>query len=404
MLLTLAWRNIWRNRNRSLITMASIASAVLLAVVTSALQKGVFDNLIHNLVSMYSGHIQIHAKGYWDEQILDNAFALNDTLDQELNQLEGLAAAAPRLETFSLISSGEKTKGALIVGISPQAEDRLTNLKGKVVKGVFFDEKDEKILLSEGLAEKLKVGVGDTIVLLAQGFYGSTAAGKYAIGGLLHFGSPELNSQIAYLTLPNAQAWLDAPGMATTLALTIQQDDALHPISKKLRMALPDHYEVLTWEDMMPEIVQHIKTDNAGMYIMLGVLYLIIAFGIFSTLLMMLAERQREFGMLVALGMRKVKIARVMLIESVMLTLFGCLMGLSLSLPATWYLTAYPIKFTGEMAKVYEQFGFEAIFPAVMDFNIFWNQTLVVLIIGLVLSMYPVLKILKLDPVTAMRR
>mgnify|MGYP001186336148 CR=1 FL=1 len=404
MLLTLAWRNIWRNRNRSLITMASIASAVLLAVLTAALQKGVFDNLIHNVVSLYTGHMQIHEKGYWDEQILDNAFLMNDTLEQQVNQLEELIAAAPRLETFSLISSGEKTKGALVIGVAPEAENRLTNLQGKLVKGDFLKENDKNALLAEGLAEKLKVVVGDTIVLLAQGFYGSTAAGKFAIGGLLHFGSPELNGQVVYLSLPTAQTWLDAPGMATTLALTIRNDDALHQTAADLKNILPAHYEVLTWEDMMPEIVQHIKTDTVGMYIMIGVLYLIIAFGIFSTLLMMLAERQREFGMLVSLGMQKFKIARMLLVESVLLTLFGCLAGVALSLPATWYLTVHPIKFTGELAKVYEQFGFEAIFPATMDPAIFINQTLVVLVLGLVLSMYPVLKLLKLDPVAAMRR
>lgn len=404
MLLTLAWRNIWRNRNRSLITMASIAGAVLLAVLMTALQKGVFDNLVHNLVSMYSGHMQVHAKGYWDEQVLDNAFVLNDTLQSEIDQVEGLTAAAHRLETFSLISSGEKTKGSLIVGVSPKAEDELTGLKSKVSKGNFFNAKSDEILLAEGLAEKLLVDVNDTIVLLAQGYYGSTAAGKFAVGGLLHFGSPELNNQVAYLTLPNAQRWLDAPEMATTLAITIEDDDDLKSISDKLKSALWANYEVLTWEEMMPEIVQHIKTDNAGMYIMVGVLYLLISFGIFSTLLMMFAERQREFGMLAALGMRKAKIARMLLVESIILTLFGCLAGLLLSLPATWYLTEHPIEFTGELAQVYEDFGFEAVFPATMDPPIFWSQTIVVLVIGLLLAMYPVLKVLKLDPVAAMRR
>lgn len=404
MLLTLAWRNIWRNRNRSLITMASIASAVLLAVVTAALQKGVFDNLIHNLVSLYTGHIQIHKKGYWDEQILDNSFALNDTLQKQVAQIGDLAAYAPRLEAFSLISSGEKTKGGLVVGVSPSDENHLTNLQGKLIKGDFLNENDNRALVASGLAEKLKVGIGDTIVLLTQGFYGSTAAGKFAVGGLLRFGSPELNGQIVYLSLPAAQGWLDAPGMATTLSLTLKNDQALNKIASDLRNTLPAQYEVLTWEDMMPDIIQHIKTDRVGMYITIGVLYLLIAFGIFSTLLMMLAERQREFGMLVALGMQKVKIARMLLVESVVLTLIGCLAGMALSLPVTWYLTNHPIRFTGEIAKVYEQFGFEAVFPATMEPAIFINQSIVVLTMGLVLSLYPVLKIIKLDPVSAMRR
>ncbi len=117
MLFKLAWRNIWRNRNRSLITMSAVASAVLLAVVTVSLQKGVFENLIKDLVSLYSGYIQVHAKGYWEEQTLDNSFEINDTLEQVVQQTPGVAQMAHRLETFALASSGEKTRACLVVGI-----------------------------------------------------------------------------------------------------------------------------------------------------------------------------------------------------------------------------------------------------------------------------------------------
>lgn len=402
MLLTLAWRNIWRNRNRSLITMMSIGSAVLLAVVTASLQKGVFDNLVRNIVSMYTGHIQVHAKGYWDEQILDNSFELNDTLTMLQNQ-PSVVAVAPRLESFSLVSYGEKTRMAMVSGVLPAAEDSLTHLQSKLSKGHFFKSNDNTVMMAEGLAEKLGIGVGDTVVLLTQGYYGSTAAGKFPVGGLLHFGSPDLNERIVYLTLSTAQTWLDAPNMATALAVTIEDEDDLTQVADNMKKALPSSFEVYTWEEKMPEIVQHIKSDTAGMYIFAGVLYLLISFGIFSTLLMMLAERQREFGMLVALGMRRAKIAWMMLGESILLTLFGCMLGMAFSLPTTWYLAEHPIRFGGDIAKIYERFGFEAVFPAAMHAPIFWNQTIVVLCIGLLLSLYPVLRILKLNPVLAMR-
>ncbi len=404
MLFTLAWRNIWRNRNRSIITIASIASAVLLSVVTVSLQKGVFDNLIRNVVSLYTGHIQIHEKGYWKEQILDNSLELNDAIINYLKQVNGIQAAAPRIEAFSLVSGIDKTRGALVIGVSPENENELTRLKGKLVKGKYLNNNDEDILIAEGLAEKLLLDVGDTIVLLAQGYYGSTAAGKYPIGGLLHFASPDLNKQVVYLNLPTAQHWLDAPQKATTIAITIKDDDDLNKIADLLKKELPNNYEIITWEEMMPEIVQHIKSDTAGNYIFLGVLYLLISFGIFSTLLMMLAERQREFGMLVALGMQKAKIATMLLSESIMLTFFGCAAGIALSLPITWWLTEHPIRFSGELGEMYEQFGFEAVLPATMHAPIFINQSIVVLSIGLILAFYPVYRTLKLDPVEAMRR
>lgn len=403
MLLKLAWRNIWRNRNRSLITMSAIGSAVLLAVVTVSLQKGVWDNLIKNLVSMYTGYVQVHADGYWAEQTLDNSFETNDSLNRLVAQTPGVIHFAHRLETFALASSGKKTRGCLVVGIEPEAENALTRLAPKVQAGSMLHDDTPSALVAGGLAEKLDLRVGDTLVLLTQSFYGSTAAIKVAISGLLHFGSPELNERIAYLPLPVAQSWLDAPGRATSLVLGLENARKMPRVARALRHNLPGTYETLTWEDMMPEISQHLEADAAGMYIMLGILYLLISFGIFSTLLMMLAERRREFGMLLALGLRPAGMARVVLAETVFLTLCGCVAGLLLSWPVVWYLEVHPIRFGGELAKTYEQFGFEAVFPAVLKAGIFIEQTGIVLGIGLVLALYPVWRVMRLKPVEAMR-
>ncbi len=403
MLLQLAWRNLWRNPNRSLITMASVWCAVVLAVAMSSLQKGVFDHLIANVVSFYSGYIQVHRAGYQAEQTLENTFPLTDSIQNAVLSSPGVAAATPRLEAFALASTGEKTKGCLVAGIAPETEDLVTRLKSKIVAGEYLQDSSQVILLAEGLAKRLQTGVGDTVILLGQGYYGSTAAGKYAIGGILHFGSPELNDQVVFMPLALAQHWLDAPGLATTLVISPKKPAATEQTAAQLRASLPADFETLTWQEMMPDIHEHIKTDTASSVIILGVLYLLISFGIFATLLMMLAERQREFGMLVALGMKKLQLARVVLFESVFITLTGCLFGILVSIPLVWWLKEHPIRITGEMAEVYEKFGFEAIFPASLAPSIFWNQALAVLVIGLLLSLYPVLKVLFLKPVEAMR-
>lgn len=404
MLLKFAWRNIWRNRSRSLITMSAIGSAVLLAVVTVSLQKGVWENLVKNLVSLYTGYAQVHAKGYWDEQTLENSFEIKEDINQLVAGTPGIQSMTHRLETFALASSGPKTRGCLVVGIEPKSENALTQLASKVRSGEMLHSESEAALLAEGLAEKLKLGLGDTLVLLTQGYYGSTAAIKVPIQGLLHFGSPELNDRIAYVPLAVAQHWLDAPGRATSLVIGLERAQLLPGVDKALKKTLPPEYEALTWKEMMPEITQHIEADSVGMYIMLGILYMLISFGIFSTLLMMLAERQREFGMLTALGMPPRAIARVVLAETVFLTLSGCLAGIALSYPAVWYLYKYPIVFSGDLAETYERFGFEPVFPAIIKASIFTNQTLVVLCIGLVLAIYPVLRVLHINAVEAMRK
>lgn len=404
MLLLLAWRNIWRNRSRSLITMTSVASAVVLATLTVSLQKGVFDNLIANVVSFYSGYIQIHRQGYWKEQILDNSFQLSDSMTQKILATPGVRHCTPRLEAFALFSTGEKTKGCLVSGISPESEDLVTRLKSKLIAGAFLSDSSSHVLVGDGLAKRLGAGLGDTLVLLGQGYYGATAAGKYAVGGLLHFGSPELNDRVVFMSIGRAQEWLDAPGLATALVVSPVNPSKNGEVTQDLRRVLsPGEFEVMRWEEMMPDIEEHIRTDTASSKIILWVLYLLISFGIFATLLMMLIERRKEFGMLVALGMKKIQLAWVVLVESILLTFTGCLAGLVLSLPMVWWLQKHPIQLGGETARIYERFGFEAIFPAAFEPGVFLEQAITVLIIGLLLAIYPVMKVMALRPVEAMK-
>ena len=404
MLLTLAWRNIWRNRSRSLITMTSVASAVLLATLTVSLQKGVFDNLIANVVSFYTGYVQVHRTGYWKEQNLENTFPLSDSLVTKVLETPGVRHCTPRIEAFALFSSGEKTKGCMVTGIAPESENLVTRLKSKLVAGEYLTDSSRQLLVGEGLAKRLGASVGDTLVLLGQGYFGSTAAGKFELGGLLHFGSPELNDRLVFMPLARAQEWLDAPGMATTLVISPENPSKSTLAAIGLRHLLPqDEFEVMRWEEMMPDIEEHIRTDTASSKIVLGVLYLLISFGIFATLLMMLIERRREFGMLVALGMKKAQLAKVVLAESVMLTLTGCFAGLLFSLPVVWWLREHPIRIGGETAKIYEKFGFEAVFPAAFETSVFLEQAFVVLAVGLVLAIYPVMNVMRLKPVEAMR-
>jgi len=155
---------------------------------------------------------------------------------------------------------------------------------------------------------------------------------------------------------------------------------------------------------MMPEIQQHIATDSNNMQAVQLLLYLLISFGIFSTLLMLMVERKFEMGMLVAVGMKKVKLAILLLIESIFTVISGCLLGILVSIPLVFYLNKHPIRLGGETAKIYERFGFEAIFPTSTSIEIFISQGIIVLVIGLILSLYPVYKTLRLNPVTAMKK
>lgn len=403
-LIKFAWKNMWRNRNRTAITMAAVFFAVILSVLTNSLQDGVFDNLIKNVVSFYSGYIQVHKKGYWDEQILDNTFESSDKLESEILQQNNVTAVAPRLESFALASSDSLTKGCLVIGIDPEKENSITKLGNKVIKGEYLTDHDKGILLAEGLARRLKLNLSDTLVLIGQGYHGAMAVGKYHIKGILKFGSPDLNDQSLYLSLLIAQELYSAENMLTSYVIGLENPDIIDPTASTLRSTLGENYEAMTWEEMMPEVVQHIKTDKGSMVIIQGVLYMLIGFGIIGTLLMMMVERKYEMGMLVAIGMKKVKLMQLLMIESILTVFSGCILGILASIPIVLYLYRYPIRFKGDVADVYEEFGFEAIFPTSTDPKIFLTQGMIVLILALVLSLYPIIKIARINPVTAMKK
>jgi ABC-type lipoprotein release transport system permease subunit len=384
--------------------MASIAFAVLFAVLMKSFQDGVFNNLIKNVVGYYSGYIQIHQNGYWNEQVLDNSFTLKNSLTAQLQQNPQIQEIVLRLETFVLASKGNTTKGCMLVGTDAVKENNLTQLKNKIINGSYFENNEEAVLLAEGLAKRLDVSVNDTIVLFGQGFHGVMAAGKYQIKGIVHLASPAMNDAFVYLPLAATQYFLSAENRLTSVSLGIDNPDNTDAITQNLKASVGKQYEVMSWEELIPEISNHIKADAISFYIFSGILYLIIGFGLFGTVLMMTAERKYEFGMLIAIGMKKSKLELVLMGEIVLITFFGVLLGILLSMPLVIYLKEKPIRFGGETAKVYEQFGFEALFPTNVDQNIFITQSLIVLAMAVLIGVYPLWHIHGLDPVNAMKK
>ena len=407
MLLKLAWRNIWRNKRRTLITVASILFAVLFSIFMNAFQKGAWVRMLDNIVNYYYGYAQIHQKGYWEEKTINDALELNEELWQLPSNIEGLEQIIPRLETFALLSSGEHTSGMMIVGTNPKAEDQLTQLKSRLTEGVYFEKSDKALLIAGGVKSLLKVNLGDTLVILTQGYHGVNAAGKYPIKGIVHFASPDLNKRMIYLPLEETQELLGAPAMATTLALRLSDRDDLESVIEQLKTQLDtEKYEIMDWQSMLPDLVEAQKTDAAGNYIFLLVLYLIISFGIFGTILMLVKEREHEFGILLSIGMSRRMLAFSTWLEILLMALLGVVFGMLAALPLVYYFKVNPIDFSEygkEMAESYEKWGFDPIFPTVMDASLFYSQAILMLVITSLLALFAIWKIYKLKPVEAMR-
>jgi len=404
MFLKLAWRNIWRNKRRTFITVFSVMLAVFLSIITRSMQYGSYDKMIQNIAGTFTGYIQIHQKGYWDEQTLNNSFAMDDSLHRAIANQKGVTASVPRLQSYVFASGLHTSRAAFVVGIDPKAERKLSDPEKRLVKGKYLESNNEDaVIIAQGLADQLQLAVNDTLVLLGQGYHGLSAAGKYPVKGIVDIPQPDLNNVLIYLPLQQAQTLFGAYDRLTAEALVLQNAHDVDQVSQNLRKELPSHYEVMTWQKMMPELVQGIQADNAGGLIMLMVLYMIVGFGILGTILMMTAERKYELGIMIAVGMHRFKLGFNVLIESLFMALIGALIGILISLPVIWYFHFHPIYLTGELARGIEKFGMEPIIPFSVNPLIPIDQALIVLAITGLIALYPVWYTSRLQVNTAIR-
>lgn len=402
--LSLAWRNIWRNKRRTIITMLSIIVAVFLAVVMRSMQEGQYSDMIENTVGTFTGYIQVHADGYWDDKTLDNTFVATDSVYTKIEKEPSVQEVVPRLESFALAAGQNQSRPAMIMGIDVQAERHLSNPERRIQTGTYFENNAEQsVILGRELMERLDVQLGDSLVLIGQGFRGQSATGLYRIRGTIAFPNPELNRSLVMLPLETAQYFLAADNRLTALSIILEDTEQVEGTVNSLQSKFSDQYEVMSWQAMIPELVQTIQADRGSGMIIIAILYIVVGFGILGTVLMMITERTYELGVMISVGTPRFAIALMLAIEILLMALVGTGIGIMISIPLAWYFNVNPIQFSGDIAEVYQSYGLEAVLQFSTDPSVFYSQAVIVFIITLVFSVIPLIKASRLNPVKALR-
>jgi len=378
--------------------------AVFFAVAMRSLQLGTYDRIIDGVVNSYAGYLEVHKAGYSDDQILDNSMVIDTLSDVLVANIPNVKGVAPRVESFALAATETKTKGVFVVGLDIQKEDEMLKLTDKLVDGEMPELSSGEVLIASGVSKSLGINANDTLVLLSQGYHGMSANGKFVVSGVLKFASPQFKTMV-FMPLPLAQDFFSTQNMATTLVIEVVDKNAISSTKTAIqKIAKPEDYEVKDWMEMMPELLQTIQFDSAGGMIMVVILYMVITFGIFSTVLMMLNEREYEFGVLLSIGFNRGKMIMTTVLETFILTIIGVFSGIALTRPIVVYYFNNPIRLTGEGAEALENFGWEPIMAASIDWDIPFTHAVVVLSITTILSLYSIVKIMNLTPVKAMRK
>ena len=403
-MIRLAWRNIWRNRRRSLITTASVFVAVFLTIVMMSYSNGTWGRMIENMLHTQTGHIEIHQKGYWDDKVIDNFMTMDNETIVRLRETENIESVAPRIETFALAATEKITKGVAVVGIDPAQEDKKSRLSRRIVEGNYLDSNDTGILLGKKLSEYLQIGPGDSLALIGQGYHGASAVGLFPIRGILSLITPEMDRSLLYMTLPSAQDFISMPDGYSGILIAIKDGNQLKTTMRSVEETINSSmYEILPWTTTMDRLLKQKETDQLFSIIILVILYLIVGFGILGTVLMMTNERRREFGVMIALGMQRGKLSRNVAAELLLMSSLGALTALIVCIPFVWYFHLNPIPLTGEMATMMSAYGMEAVLPMDASPSLFISQVVIVLLITCVTIVYPAHVILKLNANKAIR-
>jgi putative ABC transport system permease protein len=403
--LRLAWRNIWRQKRRTWLTAVAMIFSNVLLIFMISLQFGSYDMMINNTLRMFSGQVQIQRDGYQENQKMHQSMdGIRELADTIRKQFPPLSVAA-RASTVVLVSSEDRSFGTQVVGVEPGYEPGVSTIPGLITEGRFLgDINSAEIVIGSVMARNLKVSVGDELTFMGSGKDGSFAAGVVTVAGIFDSGSQDLDRSLAEIPLGYFQDAFAMEDSGHVIALAMDELASVPAIMDPLRnlTASRQGLVVLDWETLMPGLKQAIQADMTSAWFMYGVLIILVAFSVLNTQLMSVLERTREFGVIMALGIKPRRLALLVLLETFLMALVGLLIGVLLGALVSGYFAYTGFAYPG-MDELAAKFNMPAvIFPSVEPLSLMLGPT-VVFVFCLFAAIYPALKLYGLRPVEAMR-
>jgi len=403
--LHMAWRNLWRHKRRTWLTVGAMIFSNLILIFSISLQFGSYRMMIDNSLKSYTGHMQIQRAGYNEEpkmrSSIEAIIPLADTVRTQL----GLDSVAARGVAFAMTSSEQRSYGLQIIGVEPDFEPKVSTLPGLVTRGRYFDDSDaEEIVIGAVLARNLRVDVGDELTLLGSGYDGSFAAGIVRVVGIFESGIADIDRNMAQMPIGYFQTLFGLGDRGHNIVINAPDVLQLAPVQQSVREVLRgyDGLVVLDWEQLQPGLKQAIQADFTSAWFMYGVLIILVAFSVLNTQLMSVLERTREFGVMMALGVKPTRLGGLVITETAVMSALGLTIGAVLGIVMTAYLSQAGFSYPG-MEDMAERFNLpERMYPSLSIASIMIGPS-VVFLFSLLASIYPAVRLYFLQPIAAMR-
>ena len=405
LILKLAWRNIWRNKRRSALTILAVVFTVWLCVGMRAMQVGTYRSNIEFSVNMFNGYLQVQKVGFQENQTLTKTFKYTKEIENVIKNNSDILSYTPRIYANGLIGFKDNSVGSIIFGINPEKEKNVTTLYLRVKQGTFLTSNSKyDIVLGQKMLENLKAKIGDTLVILSSGYDGSMGNLKFRICGTISMGFPEMDNMTAFINIDAAKELLNMRDRISVIAIKLKSLEFIPIVQMDLKESLnDDNLTVLGWEELMPDMKESMEFDNVQGLLYVFILLIIVAFGILNTVLMSITERFKEFGIMLALGLKHTKLLIIVFFETLFLTFIGIAIGNLIAFFTNYYITYNPIPYGGDTSKMMEEYGFLPMMFSTMDLDILVVYSFITLLTALVVFLYPAYRLYKLEALKGIR-
>jgi ABC-type lipoprotein release transport system permease subunit len=403
MLIKIAWRNIWRSRSRSLVIIGAIILGVWALSFINAWMTGMGDMYLTDIIDNQTSHIQIHNDTFLKENKSEFVIANSSKIIKDLKRTKGVKAVTSRIIANGVVMAPRMSKGVMIKAVNPEDEALVTDLKGKITEGEYFDtDKKNAILIGKALAEKLKIKVGKKISLQFQDMNGELTGQVYRIVGLYRSGNNQLDERIVYTRISDFSPVFMNHENVQEIAITLNNITETHTIAKGLQRTL-ENVKVQPYDEVMPMIKLFETQFKASGSVITFIVMIALIFGIINTMLMAVLERVKELGVLMAVGMNRIKIFGMIVLETLMLSLVGLPIGVFLGFVTNAYLHKYGIDLSA-YEESFAEYGMSSIIYPSIDPDFYTSVSIAVFFTALLASLYPALKATRLRPIEAINK
>lgn len=402
MLISLAWKNVWRNKKRSIIILTAIALGLWSGLFASAAMYGMWDATVNSAIDRDLGHIQIHSKAFEKEKLIGNYISNGNEIESEVKKAEGVKASSGRTLIEGMASSAETSWGVNIVGINPNEEKNVTDINNKIISGNYFaNNKKNQIVISQKLADKLGIKLNSKMVLSFQALDGSLIYAAFRVTGIFKTESSIFDASHIFIMQEDLYRIMNSKPIINEIAIRTASIQTLNNVLNNLKQKFPN-LDVQSWETLAPELSLSYKSIELELNIFLGIILFALLFGITNTMLMSVMDRIRELGVLIAVGMKRIRMFILIILETILLSITGGILGIILGTLTIVYFSNKGIDLS-LFAQGLSSYGISSMLYPSLPFSTYPTLTLMIIFTAIISSIYPAVKAIRLNPAEAIR-